>query len=281
MTTFFVAVALLQTVSVESFKTKTEAEAFSRTKRLWFDGKITVCYGPEIEGTKVEYNLLVAINAINISTCMEFRIVTQDYNPRDCLQVRLLPRKFAEYLKWNFFTDCTDGPPPTVPVLPTDKPDDLVRRLLNAVAGLQYEHQREDRDEYVEIFYSNILPEYRSEFDKVPGYPPNLPHFPEYTHGDIMSVPLNYRTRNPSTPDKSLFFSYRPKLDNQLVAYKGNRYIADVSDFRKADVLYSQLTWTRCELFSAFWCDKRGPERCEKKHAVGHFELLKSYNSQP
>ena len=42
----------------------------------------------------------------------------------------------------------------------------LVASSLLHVLGLVNEHQRPDRDDYVEIDFDNILPQYRSDFEK-------------------------------------------------------------------------------------------------------------------
>lgn len=58
---------------------------------------------------------------------------------------------------------------------------------LAHLVGFYHEHQRSDRDEYINVRYDNIVPHFRKDFEKY-----NFTTYGEYDFGSIMHYPLGY-----------------------------------------------------------------------------------------
>lgn len=149
--------------------------------------------------------------------------------------------------------------------------DDIVAikaRLLNVIAGLHLEHQREDRDTYVRINWDNIQKGSEWEFRKRPGYPPNLPFFSKYAFESIMTAGKYYRSKNG-----------KPTIE-PLPGRLGNVHPDESIDMKRVNAVYSQLV--RREPFLGILSAWRGPTHCslslKNKSDILDTALYERYN---
>lgn len=145
--------------------------------------------GPHITVIQAIYN-------IEKQTCLSF--VAPIQNPRE--HNTTIKITFTEFS--NGSRAFAISPPNTIHefahvyVSPLDGLRTITARLLNAIAGLQYEHERMDRDNYVRINWDNIREGQEWEFQKTPNYPPKLSYFEKYAYNSIMSVGWYYQSKN-------------------------------------------------------------------------------------
>lgn len=124
----------------------------------------------------------------------------------------------------------------------------ILARLLNAIAGLRYEHQRSDRDLYVKINSGNILEGFENEFSKLHGYPPNISEFKSYSYNSIMNVGSYYKSKNGNPTIEPLY--------SQFTDYSFNMK----PDMQRVNAIYSQLIYQSC--FRGVLCEIKGPVHC-------------------
>lgn len=124
----------------------------------------------------------------------------------------------------------------------------ITARLLNVIAGLHLEHEREDRDTYVRINWDNIQEGSEWEFRKRPGYPPNLPFFSNYAFESIMTAGMYYRSKNGKPTIEPLLGSLAKLHPDQSI------------DMKRVNAVYSQLV--HHETFYGLLPAWRGPTHC-------------------
>uniref|UniRef100_A0A131YHL7 Metalloendopeptidase n=1 Tax=Rhipicephalus appendiculatus TaxID=34631 RepID=A0A131YHL7_RHIAP len=110
----------------------------------------------------------------------------------------------------------------------------VLRVLLRCLAPLEYEHLRSDRDDHVVIFWKNIKDGHEEEFMKSSIYPPDIPGFPGYTHGSVLTVPMNYLSKNGRK-------TYAPK---NAIHNDDYRRIKMKVDAQRVRLYYRQLMFT-------------------------------------
>ncbi|EFX86902.1 hypothetical protein DAPPUDRAFT_43558, partial [Daphnia pulex] len=77
-------------------------------------------------------------------------------------------------------------------------PGTVMHELMHT-AGFWHEHMRPDRDTYVSINLSNVIPSYRSAFDKMSTSQVTTLGM-SYDYGSVMHYPANAFAVNPSIP---------------------------------------------------------------------------------
>lgn len=126
----------------------------------------------------------------------------------------------------------------------------VVARLLNAIAGLRYEHERRDRDEYVRVNSGNILEGFKDRFEKLNNYPPNISAFIPYSYNSIMNVGWYYKSKNGKP-------TIQP-LNSNFQDYPFNIK----SDMERVNAIYSKLIHKWC--YRGVLCELKGPVHCAK-----------------
>lgn len=141
----------------------------------------------------------------------------------------------------------------------------LFIRILNAIAGLKFEHQRKDRDYYVEILWDNIKDGYEILFQKDHNYPPNEEAF----------HPFIYPTTNNGT---SYLFSKNGQPT--IVPLRHLKMITPgtYEDYmRRVDAIYSKLIY-RSYLQGILYVHK-GPLQCGPKNVKLDYNLCPNFAS--
>lgn len=198
---------------------------------------------------RAEHIVKKAIDFIDSNTCLTFRFdpMTTHLRHPNSLVIRLIhtgnhnrtfifkPPSFPEYIR----------------VVYLDIHDDyhiIQARLLNAVAGLRYEHERMDRDKYIRINWDNIIEGYEDQFSKRRDYPPKLPFFDTFSHHSLMTVGPYYLSKN-GKPTIEL-------LQGRFSDYPFNPNI----DMIRVNSTYSQLIhrW----FFRGILNELKGPVQC-------------------
>lgn len=110
----------------------------------------------------------------------------------------------------------------------------LILHELAHLVGLYHEHQRPDRDQYIEILYDNVPPYFHFLFTK---YDYDT-HGIEYDFSSIMHYPLNA-----FAPQDQLQTMTIQILSNVTpsgpVGNIGQRHSLSKTDFKKVNVMYS------------------------------------------
>lgn len=146
---------------------------------------------------QAEHIIRKSIKFIESNTCLTFRqdIMTTHMRHPNSLLIKLIhlgkknrtflfkPPSFPEYIR-------------TVYLDPHEEYNIIQARLLNAIAGLRYEHERMDRDKYIRINWENIIEGYEDQFSKNKNYPPKLPFFDTFSHHSLMTVGSHYLSKN-------------------------------------------------------------------------------------
>lgn len=156
-------------------------------------------YGREKQGVEK------AIKQIENETCLAFAKYPTDIRNGDPFTLVINISNFGtnngngtQNWEFNFKPGSYEAPlkNPVVHVSASEDYYILMARLLNAVAGLKYEHQRVDRDQHVLISRKNIRKGAVKNFAKIARYPPDLPEFKQYAFNSIMSMGQYYQSRN-------------------------------------------------------------------------------------
>lgn len=180
-----------------------------------------------------------AIKQIENETCLAFAKYPTDTHKGDPFTLVINISNFGtnngngtQNWEFNFEPGSYKAPlkNPVVHVSASEDYNILMARLLNAVAGLKYEHQRSDRDKHVLISTNNIREGAGKNFVKIAGYPPNLPEFQQYAYNSIMSMGQYYQSRN----------------NNPTITTLGSRHLEEHTlnitiDMMRVNAVYRQL----------------------------------------
>lgn len=153
----------------------------------------------DIDNSVTKKNFNFAIEDIQNSTCLRFSILPRRNSNNGPFRLVIRFSNITNNsMKFVFTPPSFQWPfePATVHLGFGESVTTMTARLLNAVAGLRYEHQRWDRDEYIKINWDNIIDGYKDEFSVVKGYPPNLTEFRSFAYNSIMNVGWYYKSKN-------------------------------------------------------------------------------------
>lgn len=166
---------------------------------LFPNAKVRYNLDTEIRSAEIRKRIQSAIAHIENNTCVSFVEVPQPLLVHDCVTLMI---KFADIPSGDkklLFTPASCEWPyknAIVHLAYQESFSEAVARLLNAVAGLRYEHQRSDRDKYIKINWHNILPGYEQEFSVATDYPPDLKEFRPFLYKSFMNVGWYYKSKN-------------------------------------------------------------------------------------
>lgn len=199
-----------------------------------------------------------AIRVIEGTTCLTFVRLSSSSSE---YSAHILEIAVSEFPNWNRtfrFTPKPEHGPERNAVVEVSSNDDfnsILARLLNAVAGLQYEHQRRDRDKYIKIYWKNIHKDYKADFTKILTYPPNLTKFKDFSYDSIMSVSPYYGSVNPNNKTPTI-----GKVGPD--AYHGRASLKAI-DVMRVNAIYRQLIH-RWYFYGNLFLYK-GPLQCQPK----------------
>lgn len=107
----------------------------------------------------------------------------------------------------------------------------VLRSILLCLAPFRYEFQRSDRNEHMIIHWTNILSGMEHVFLAKRDYPPNIPGFPKYSHGNVVNRGFYYYSKNGHL---TMF----PKYHEDLELYE---YVDWEVDIMRLRLFYGQL----------------------------------------
>ncbi|XP_050527087.1 hatching enzyme 1.2-like [Daktulosphaira vitifoliae] len=198
-------------------------------EKLWLNRTVPYLISPLYE---TEHRLLIykAIRTLNFFTCIKF--VPWNGKLKDYLLI--WPVKYPAGC-WSYVGRY--GGPQIVSLQPPDEtgPNCLgtdgrpIHELMHAL-GIFHEQSRADRDKFVKINFENILPRYRSNFDKQSLK--NTTYEFEYDYDSVMHYGKNFFSVGKGKP------TMEPKIPGKTI---GQRKMLSKTDCLKINNLYDCL----------------------------------------
>ncbi|XP_019762613.2 hatching enzyme 1.2 isoform X1 [Dendroctonus ponderosae] len=188
-------------------------------EKLWKNGIVPYMISPLYEPTE-QVTILKAIKTFNFMTCVRF--VPWDGKTKDYLLI--WPIKYPKGC-WSFVGRF--GGSQIVSLQPPDGsgPNCLgsegraIHELMHAL-GVFHEQSRWDRDKFVKIHEENIIPRYKSNFDKQSL--DNTTYSFEYDYDSIMHYGKHFFSKSKSKPTITTKMGHTKKIGQRKAMSKGD-----------------------------------------------------------
>ena len=196
-----------------------------RSRFLWQNGIVPFSFGTGFSKDQTE-NILECLLEIERYTCLKFR--TKEYDS-----------VYLYFQSSDSSTACRTsvvGSPLSGRNEVTLGPGCFTKRtlyheILHAI-GLDHEHQRSDRDRYVEIVYDNIRNDHLDEFKMEPSINKHLLSV-DYDYQSVMHYQFDAFAKKKNSP------TLIPKFKNVTLQMLGNSETPTLNDYLKVLIIYN------------------------------------------